>query len=193
MDIPELTTDQYPTRYAAHDNPKHLVLYAGELDIYRGGREIAVYADFMENSRYPHLRDGVYVELYGLAPARERGLFVRSHAARPDGSRHQFGRSLHLTRAFVEQAGPTLTTVELSALRFQGLDVMRQMIAECYAWLEQPLDRVLEKSAAWHRERAAEMEALGEFRGNLAQMRRNADRLEESARLYREQGIERLS
>lgn len=84
------TTAEYPTRYAAFDRAG--VLFVAAKPEERGGFEAAVYANLRQNARWPHIEDGVYVEVIGLAKANGKGVrawLVDAHATLPDETRAQ--------------------------------------------------------------------------------------------------------
>jgi hypothetical protein len=56
-----MTTNQYPTRYIAFDNPGVWVEQATFEQ--RGGYECAVYCEPVRNVAYPYLIDGVYIAI----------------------------------------------------------------------------------------------------------------------------------
>jgi hypothetical protein len=87
------TTDVYPTRYAAFEGPRTFVEYTG--DYAEHFREMAVYHDPRANPRFPHVTDGIYVEIRGRmdwskkAPA---GYVMDGQCSRPDFARTGLNR-----------------------------------------------------------------------------------------------------
>jgi len=80
----QLYTTKYPTRYAAFKSPRTWVEHANPE--HRGGFEYAVYSDRMKNVDYPHLEDGIYIEIVSY-----QGIdyLLSCHATRPKKGREQ--------------------------------------------------------------------------------------------------------
>lgn len=83
-----LETTEYPTRYAAFDNPGAIVVYAGA---HRGnGYEAAHYSNHKHSPHFPHLDTaGVCGEIIGNFSRPDGGFAVVVHAERPDRARSQ--------------------------------------------------------------------------------------------------------
>ena len=83
-----IETTEYPTRYAAFDNPGALVIYIGD---HRGnGYEAASYSNHVSNPHFPHLETaGVWGEIIGNFSRPDGGFSVTVHAERPDRQRTQ--------------------------------------------------------------------------------------------------------
>jgi len=74
----QIITTLYPTRYVAFDQPRTWVEHANPE--HQGGFEYAVYHDPMQNREYPHLKDGIYIEIVSY-----QGIdyLLDAHATRP--------------------------------------------------------------------------------------------------------------
>jgi len=80
----ELSTREYPTRYIARDNPQTWVTNLNPQ--YSGGFEFAVYHEPMQNQDWPHIQDGIYIEIVSYQGI---DFLLSAHACKPDKSREQ--------------------------------------------------------------------------------------------------------
>lgn len=97
-----ITTDEYPTRYVAWDNPRKWVEHAHPED--RGGFEWAVYADEMINADAPHLKDGIYIEIIRY---QNKGWLADCSFTIPNAARRQGGIK-DMFRTYAEAKGAAL-------------------------------------------------------------------------------------
>lgn len=88
-DTPRERTDTYPVRYAAFD--REGVLFEGPMRDEPG--ELAVYYRGEQNERFPHLRDGAYVEARRYPKGAQAPFAVLAMATRPDGHRVQWAQT----------------------------------------------------------------------------------------------------
>ena len=81
-----ITTDTYPTRYVAFDNPG---VWVGNSEFHMSpGYEFAAYHEPMQNSEYPYLTDGIYCE---IACYQGKDFLLSCHYTTPDQHRRQSG------------------------------------------------------------------------------------------------------
>jgi len=114
MKIPTIKTNSYPTRYVAFHNPG--VLVESSHPKHDGGYEWTVFSERIQNKEYPHLTDGVYLEIVSY---QGKALLVDGTATQPDKTRRQ----LRYTQLF-----QTYEQARSSALAW--LDKAREFVAQ---------------------------------------------------------------
>lgn len=86
----DATTTEYPTRYAAHVQPRTLVEYTGPQVGDGKATECAVYWDMHTNPCYPAVQDGVYSELRSMPQGKP--YLVEVQASLMDMTRGQWNK-----------------------------------------------------------------------------------------------------
>jgi hypothetical protein len=101
---PRVVTSTYPVRYAAADAPGHLVVFEPDENgmihpagfqpqpaaswMSSAGREMAVFAEGVQNRDFPGTHDGIHVEIRSQIP-RLGGFILDATASVPSLSRHR--------------------------------------------------------------------------------------------------------
>lgn len=85
-EIKTIKTNEYPTRYVAFKNPTYFVENANPQN--RGGYEFAVYYEPYQNQEYPHLTDGIYIE---ISSYQGKKILLDCHLTIPNKNRQQKG------------------------------------------------------------------------------------------------------